>query len=251
MKGQAAAFKKQIRTSHRPFAVFDIDGTLIRWQLYHAIADELAKQGLVDSKTYAAIRDARMLWKQRTHEESFKDYERRLVEAYQQVLRKLAVEQFEQAATAVFEEYKNQVYTYTRDLIGDLKAKGYLLFAISGSQTEIVEKVSRHYGFDDYVGTTYERQGSRFTGNATVHLGGKHIILKQLITKHKASLEGSIAVGDAASDISMLEAVEQPIAFNPEKKLFGYAKQKGWKIVVERKNMVYELEQKNGTYQLL
>ena len=26
----------------RPFAVFDIDGTIIRWQLYHALADELA-----------------------------------------------------------------------------------------------------------------------------------------------------------------------------------------------------------------
>ena len=34
------------------FAVFDIDGTLIRWQLYHAIADELAKSGHIDAETY-------------------------------------------------------------------------------------------------------------------------------------------------------------------------------------------------------
>ncbi len=30
----------------QPFAVFDIDGTIIRWQLYHALADELAKENI-------------------------------------------------------------------------------------------------------------------------------------------------------------------------------------------------------------
>jgi phosphoserine phosphatase len=45
--------------------------------------------------------------------------------------------------------------------------------------------------------------------------------------------------------------VENPIAFNPEKKLFDYAQGKNWKIVLERKNMVYELENKNGQYELV
>jgi phosphoserine phosphatase len=49
----------------------------------------------------------------------------------------------------------------------------------------------------------------------------------------------------------MMDIVENPIAFNPEKKLFEYIGQKGWKIVVERKNMVYELENKDGKYQLV
>ena len=65
------------------------------------------------------------------------------------------------------------------------------------------------------------------------------------------SLAGSIAIGNGASDISMLELVETPIAFNPEKKLFDYAKDRGWKIVVERKNVIYELETRSGKYQLV
>ena len=37
-------------TKGRPFAVFDIDGTLIRWQLYHSIADTLARLGHIEPK---------------------------------------------------------------------------------------------------------------------------------------------------------------------------------------------------------
>src|SRR4051812_29287832 len=135
----------------RPFAVFDIDGTLIRWQLYHAIADALAKRGHIDPQTYEEIRDARMLWKRREHEESFKAYEQRLVTAYESLLGGLTVDQFNEASEAVFTEYKDQVYAYTRRLIRDLKAQDYLLFAISGSQREIIEKIARHHGFDDCI----------------------------------------------------------------------------------------------------
>jgi phosphoserine phosphatase len=49
----------------------------------------------------------------------------------------------------------------------------------------------------------------------------------------------------------MLEMVDEPIAFNPEQHLFEHAKRKGWKIVVERKNMFYEMELSDGKYQLV
>lgn len=241
--GQASAVR-------RPFAVFDIDGTLIRWQLYHAIADTLVKLDYLDSKEYGAVRDARMQWKRRTGPEAYKIYERQLVTAYEKILLSLSVKQFNEAAKIVFEEYKDQVYTYTRELISKLKREDYLLFAISGSQTEIVKKIAEYYGFDDFIGTYYHHEEGRFTGAMTIHLGGKDLILKELITKHHATLEGSIAVGDSTNDISMLEVVEQPIAFNPEKKLFDHAKSQGWKIIVERKNMIYELEAINDKYYL-
>lgn len=235
---------------NRPFAVFDIDGTLVRWQLYHAIAEALAKRGHIDTKTHQKIKDARTLWKNRTHGEAFGDYQTELIAVYEKLLLDLSVRSFNEAVQAVFDEYKDQVYIYTRDLIKKLKKDGYLLFAISGSQIEIVSKIAKYYGFDDYVGTVYAHEKDKFTGSATIHLGGKHVVLQELMAKHHASLAGSVAVGDGASDISMLEMVEIPIAFNPEKKLFDCAKDKGWKVVVERKNMIYELEKKDDRYVL-
>jgi len=234
----------------KPFAVFDIDGTLIRWQLYHAIADNLAKRGYVDQKTYQAVKDARMSWKRRADPEAFKTYERHLVGFYDKLLENLSVQHFTEAAQEVFNEYKDQVYVYTRGLIKQLKADGYLIFALSGSQTEIVQMIADYYGFDDYIGTTYERSGKFFTGNHIAHLGKKDEVLETLVLRHNADKKGSVAVGDSAGDISMLEAVELPIAFNPENKLLNYAKAKGWKIVVERKNVVFQLEYADGGYRL-
>jgi phosphoserine phosphatase len=114
----------------RKFAVFDIDGTLIRWQLYHSVADALALLGQIDPKSHQSVRDARMNWKRRTG--TFSDYEKQVIAVYDQAVTKLSKPQFEKAAQAVFDEYKDQVYTYTRDLIAKLKKQAYLLFAISG-----------------------------------------------------------------------------------------------------------------------
>lgn len=230
--------------------MFDIDGTVIRWQLYHAVVNTLIKRGVIPEEVGQRIHDARMTWKRRAHSESFREYEAVLVQAYEQALSTLPVQEFEQAIDGVFEEYKEQVYTYTRDLIRELKAKGYLLFAISGSYQEIVSKLAEHYGFDDTVGQVYEQQQGRFTGGHTTPMFQKDAVLKQLVAKHHATFEGSIAVGDSEGDIAMLELVDHPIAFNPAHGLLTHATKKGWKIVVERKNVVYHLQKEHDGYVL-
>ena len=233
------------------FAVFDIDGTLLRWQLYHAVADELARRGHFGAIEYQAVKDARMTWKKRESEDSFKAYEHKLINLVDQVITTISVADWEDASRKVIEEYQDQVYTYTRDLIRALKSKDYLLFAISASQSNIVGLLAAHYGFDDFGGSEYEVKDGSFTGKKDVLLKErKPEYLKHLVDKHTATYEDSIAVGDSESDIAMLEVVEQPIAFNPTKLLFEHAKQNNWKIVLERKNVVYELEPKDGKYEL-
>src|SRR4029079_18165341 len=127
----------------------------------------------------------------------------------------------------------------------------YLLFAISGSQSEIVAKIASHYGFDDFVGSTYERKGNKFTGKKIIAKDSKHIILQNLVSKHGATYKNSIGVGDSEGDLTMLGEVSRPIAFNPSKLLFEEAKKRGWPIVIERKNMIYNLEPKDGKYLLV
>jgi HAD superfamily hydrolase (TIGR01490 family) len=235
----------------RPFAVFDIDGTLVRWQLYHALVNSLIKNGFTDEALYPLIHESRMTWKNRKHSEAFKEYELELVKLYDNSLKHLKVADFDRVVNDVFEEYKDQVYVYTRELIKKLKNQGYLLFAISGSQTEVIEKIAKYYKFDDYVGRIEHRKEDRFTGTSSTPIFNKDAVLEKLVANHNVNFKGSLAVGDSMSDSKMLELVEQPIAFNPEKKLFDYARQKKWKIVVERKNMIYELESQDGKYELV
>jgi len=237
-------------TAGKPFAVFDIDGTLIRWQLFHAVVDQLAKAGHIPADAYEKAHDARMLWKRRTNENSFREYEQTLVDVYVGSLRSLRVTDFQKAADAVIAEHKDQVYTFTRDFIRELKAKDYLLFAISASQAEIVAMLAAYYGFDDYAASVYEQKDGYFTGNVDVIVRKKPELLTKLIEKHGATRRGSFGIGDTESDISMLETVAHPIAFNPSQKLFQHAQRAGWDVVVERKNMIYKLESQNGAYQL-
>lgn len=238
-------------TRGRPFAAFDIDGTLIRWQLYHALVDRLVSYDFGDASVKQQIHESRMRWKNRTHPEAFKNYEHELVGIYEQILITISVEQFNRVVEEVFAEYKDQVYVYTRELIKKLKKEGYLLFAISGSHVQIVQKIASYYGFDNCSGTTYIQKDGKFTGRVILPHLQKDKVLKELIAKHQATTAGSIAAGDSLSDVAMMELVEQPIIFNPEAKLFKVAKEKGWKVVLERKNMIYELESKDGKYQLV
>jgi HAD superfamily hydrolase (TIGR01490 family) len=230
------------------YAVFDIDGTLVRWQLYHAVVDKLAKRGLLGKGASEILHEARMRWKNREHAEAFKQYEKELIRVYEQALHDLATNVFDEAVGDVVREYKEQVYTYTRDLAQSLKRKGYMLLAISGSHGELIEQIAKIYGFDDWVGTHYERKDGTFSGKRFIASLNKRTILNDLIKKHDLDQAGSIAVGDSASDIAMLEMVEEPIAFNPDRSLYDEARKRGWKIIVERKNVVYELRPGDGSY---
>ncbi len=233
------------------FAVFDIDGTIIRWQLYHALADDLAKAGHLDPHEFDKVRIARMAWKKRVRETSFNDYEETLVKLIDQAITNIRAEDLQAACQRVLMEYKDQVYIYTRDLIQELKVKDYLLFAISASQAEIVELLAHYYGFDDFGGSHYEIKNGYFTGRKDVlRSERKPAYLKQLVEKHGALWTGSIGVGDSESDIPMLTTIEQPIAFNPTRNLYEYAVKHQWPVVVERKNMIYRLEPGNGGYAL-
>lgn len=235
----------------RKFAVFDIDGTLIRWQMFHAIVHHLGKQGHIDADTHQAIKAARMVWKNRETGESFAGYESLLVRAYINSLRSIDPTQYERIVDEVFDEYKDQLFVYTRELLKSLKKEGYVLLAISGSQDEIIQKLARYHGFDDAVGAKLVIQEGAFTGKIVTPVHDKPAALEVMVKKHSLSYENSIGVGDTGSDITMLARVTQAIAFNPNKELYEAAKANGWDIVVERKNVVYELTRGAQGYALV
>jgi HAD superfamily hydrolase (TIGR01490 family) len=235
-------------TRGKQFAAFDIDGTLVRWQFFHAIVHELGVRGLIDANTHESIKAARMHWKEREHEESFRQYEKVLVRGYFDALKNINEDDHEAVIDAVFNQFRNQLFTFTRDLLRKCKKDGRLIFAISGSHESVLKKLADHLGIDDFIGATHEFKGGKYTGVEASPVHDKDGALRKLVEKHGATFKGSIAIGDSESDIAMLELVEQPIAFNPSRGLFAAAKKAGWDIVLERKNMVYKMEKRGKSY---
>lgn len=233
-------------------AVFDIDGTIFRSSLYIEIVRQLIKDGALPPDASMHFESAYSAWKDRTHVDSYNEYTQAVIDSFEKYLPTLSVKDFERAADMVVDRQKAHTYVYTRDLIAKLKKQNYFLVAISGSHSELVERFVKAYGFNAFAGSDYEKINGHFTGKFQLltHQNKVHF-LRSLLHKEGLSLTGSIAVGDSEGDIDMLKIVSKPIAFNPERSLFKYARRRGWTIVVERKNVVYELKKSpQSGYQL-
>lgn len=229
----------------KKFAVFDIDGTLYRWQLYHELVKTLALEGVFSETTFNEIDDTWNRW--RGGEISFNEYEKFVIRIMSNNLPKVPVPLFEATCDKVVDQSAHSVYHYSKTLLKELKEQGYTIIAISGSQQELVERFGTRYGFDIVIGALYERQNGHFTGKMQRRtVENKAEILKEIVKQHGLSWKDSVAIGDSDGDIKLLELVEQPIAFNPSEGLFERAKAEGWPIVIERKNIAYRLE-KHGT----
>ena len=88
----------------------------------------------------------------------------------------------------------------------------------------------------------FQTHDGRYTGEVLeVPIRDKRAVLKKYLLEHNMKLVGSVGVGDGESDASFLEMVSRPICFNPNRNLYKIAKRKGWKIVVERKDVIYEM----------
>lgn len=217
---------------------------------FHAIVHSLGKNGLLPAGAHDRIRAARMEWKRRTTDKGFTKYEDVLVSEYLAVLKNMNSDEYEAIVQDVFNEYKDQTFTYTRNLAKNLKSKGYVLLAVSGSHHEIIQKLAQYHEFDHAIGATLEQINGKFSGKIDTPIFDKAKVLKRLIDKQGLTTTHSYAVGDSTSDAPMLAMVANPIAFNPDKTFFATASEKKWKIVVERKNMVFELEARGGEYVL-
>jgi HAD superfamily hydrolase (TIGR01490 family) len=232
----------------KPFAVFDIDGTIFRSGLYREVIHELVTAGHFPMEAAQKFKRLEIDWKKRRSDRAFRKYEDAIVSAVDEVLPHIRVVDFEDAANKVIKRLSDHVYVYTRRLVEELKQKGYIMIAISGSQNELVKPFAEKYGFDIWVGQYYERGDEFFTGKIVRTHSGKDIILKKIIDEHNLDYANSIAVGDTRGDIGILSLVEQPIAFNPDQDLFETARTNGWKVVVERKNMIYELQPQEQSF---
>lgn len=234
----------------RKFAAFDIDGTISRDALFAQVVDALIARGHLPQKYRKELDDSFERYRIRDTKHAYKDYVELSVEILMRHIHEVKVADFQAVVSEVIPQNARYTYTYTIDLIKQLKSEGYFLIALSGSEMFSVQTFCKSLGFDICYGTVYGEENGYFTTEKERIIHRKDLFLERFIAEHNLTREGSVAVGDSSGDISMLEFVDHPIAFNPEDTLYEHARAKGWDIVIERKNVVYTLRNKDGTYVL-
>ncbi|OGG58657.1 hypothetical protein A3C86_02840 [Candidatus Kaiserbacteria bacterium RIFCSPHIGHO2_02_FULL_49_16] len=237
-----ANVKIRVASGGRKMAVFDVDGTIFRSSLLISLVNHLVETDVFPKNAERVYERAHTKWLDR--EGDYEEYIQAVIEAFQKHLKGVHYGVLADAAEEVVKHEYKRLYRYTRDLITDLKQRGYFLLAVSHSPKTILDKFCPRLGFNKVYGSIYEIGPQEcFTGEITdAHLiYNKANILKRAVEKENLTLKDSIGVGDTESDISFLEMVAEPICFNPNQKLYRYAKRMGWKVVVERKDVVYEM----------
>jgi HAD superfamily hydrolase (TIGR01490 family) len=222
-------------------AIFDIDGTIFRKNLAFELINELAWLKVFKKNVRDELVKHYTNWLD--HKGVYEDYRKALVGLYAQNIKGCKKEDVLRASQIVVPFFKDRTYVFASQLIEKLKKSNYNIIAISGSPQEIVEEYNKHLGFDAVFGAVYELdKNDVYTGVAIFEPPkDKGQVVRQYIAENGLSLENSYGVGDTESDTKVLEMVANPIAFNPNYNLKKIAEERSWRIVVEKKDVIYEI----------
>lgn len=226
----------------RKVAIFDVDGTIFRSSLLIKLVEAFIEEEIFPSGAKKGYAREYKSWLERKG--TYDEYIEAIIRVFIEHIRGVSYNDFSEISKKVVDKHKDETYVYTRTLVQKLKKQGYFLLAISQSPKGILDTFCKYLGFDKVYGRFYETDAEdNFTGQvAELHLiANKANIVKRAVERENLSLKGSYGVGDTEGDIPMLELVEKPICFNPNQKLYRFAKLNKWKVVVERKDVVYEI----------
>ena len=234
--GKSRSIRKQ------KVAIFDVDGTIFRSSLLIQLVNKLVQKEVFPKNVEKVYEREYQKWLNR--EGDYEAYIKAIIRAFREHIKGIHYGNLADAAEEMVEEQGKRTYRYTRDLLKVLKSRGYFLLAVSHSPKTVLDKFCPRLGFNKSYGVVYEiGPQDLFTGEiADEHLiMNKANIIRRSVEKDDLTLQHSVGVGDTEADISFLEMVSRPICFNPNAKLYRFAKRLKWNVVVERKDVIYEL----------
>ena len=232
-----------MKKKQQKFAVFDVDGTIFRSSLFIELVELMVARGIFPQEMKDAYEKEHQAWWNR--EGSYNDYIDAMITSFYKHIAGVYYGDFADISKEVVERQKHRTYRYTRDLVAKLKEDGYYLIAISHSPKTILDFFCPSLGFDKVYGMMFDiDEDDLLTGDVKDKylIMNKANILHRVIEKENLTLQDSVAVGDTAGDISVLEMVHNPICFNPNSELYARARASAWEVVVERKDVVYTIQ---------
>jgi HAD superfamily phosphoserine phosphatase-like hydrolase len=223
-------------------AIFDIDGTIFRKNLQFELINELSWMDIFPRKVRDQIVTLYTNWLE--HSGTYEQYRLGLVELYEKHIAGCKLTDIEKASKIVVSFHQNRTYIFAEQMIAKLRKENYHLIAVSGSPVEIVREYDKsHLKFDAVFGSVYSlNEKGVYTGESQYEpVKNKGNLVNQYVLDNNLTLDDSYGMGDTESDASFLSIVANPIAFNPNDNLKAIAQDKGWRIVVEKKDVVYDI----------
>lgn len=127
-----------------------------------------------------------------------------------------------------------------QELILAVHELGGKIGAVSGGFSQVLEPLAKEIGLDYWMANSLEVRGGKLSGNLVgpvIDAEAKATALKSWASDSGIPLEQTIAIGDGANDIQMLECAGYAVAFRPKPVLKQYAD-----LVIEENSLVSLIE---------
>ncbi|MDO4710787.1 MAG: HAD-IB family hydrolase [Peptostreptococcaceae bacterium] len=240
----------------RTAAFFDIDGTIFRDSLMIAHFRKMREYGIINDLTWCGnINFSEERWQKRRL--AYDDFLDDISKAYVESLMGVSYGDIMFTARHTMRSRADEVYRFTKHRIQKHRELGHMVIFISGSPDFLVRQMANIWKADVYMGSKYIFQKGVFTGEIVPMWDSvsKLKAIRQLVADYDIDLEQSFAYGDTNGDLTMLQSVGHPFAINPAKELLdkisGDEKlSEKTTIVVERKDVIYQLRADTATFDL-
>ncbi|MEJ8474725.1 phosphoserine phosphatase SerB [Roseibium algae] len=194
---QVDVFVQPIQGRRKRLLIADMDSTMIRQECIDELAAELGFKDQISSITESAMRG----------EIAFEPALRERVG----LLKGLPVD----AIGTVLRE-RIQLMPGGRTLVQTMKANGAYCALVSGGFTHFTAVIAALIGFDENRANLLLEVDGRLTGMVQEPILGrdaKRQRLEELVAEHKLSFADTLAVGDGANDLAMIERAGLGIAY--------------------------------------
>lgn len=226
-------------TALKPYATFDVDGTIFKSSLAEKVVEGGIASGLFKSDAFNDVHANRRRWQEDNSEDAYVAYIHRLVGALVSQMAGVEVQRFNGVVAELVERHQARRFKFPRQLMHAV-AQTHHVVAISGSPRIILEPFLADLPIHSIYGSEFMVEDGRFTGEAQ-GVGDKAAILQNLEAQGVVTAQGSIATGDTAGDIPALEHAELPVMFNPSLTLARHGERKKWDQVLEVKDRMLVL----------
>lgn len=213
-----------------PLALFDLDNTLIAGDSDYEWGKWLVHQNKVDARHY-----------ERVNEQFYQQYQDGELDIFAYLDFALAplasIEPTE--LRALRDAFMARIIEplwlpRAEQLLSQHRQRGDKLVIISATNRFIVEPICHRLGVREIIATEPEMHDGRYTGKVSgvpSYREGKVERLKTWLAGRHESLKGSYFYSDSLNDLALLQAVDHPVAVDPDPQLKAEAEARGWPII--------------------
>ncbi len=213
------------------FAVFDVDGTLVKETLSFRLVESLTEKGLFPPADFDSI--LAVIDRYKRKEATWQERGELVVRHWCMGFRGQKQASVVAEAGRLFGSGLSDFREGATELVQWFNGQGYYTVALSRALVEALKPCQRQLGLKKIIGTELEAVNGVYTGNLKVDLrpaAAKKELLEKLMQAEGLERAGSYAFGDTEHDAPMLELVENPVCLHPNDVLKALARQRNWKV---------------------